>query len=320
MKLIKAEHRMALTGTPIENRLSELWSIFDFLMPGFLYNYEEFKKKYELPISKYGKEETVEALKKQVSPFILRRKKEDVLKELPSKQEEVVYSVMEEKQRTLYDAQLVRTKNVIAASQEEFNKKKIQILAELTKLRQICCDPELLFEDFTGGSAKRETCMELVKNAADAGHKMLLFSQFTSMLELLEADLVKENISFYKITGATSKEERIRLVKDFNADETPVFLISLKAGGTGLNLTGADIVIHYDPWWNTAAQDQATDRAHRIGQTKNVTVYKLIAKGSIEEKILKLQETKKELADSILSGETKSLGSMSKEDLMEILG
>ena len=320
VKLIKAEHRMALTGTPIENRLSELWSIFDFLMPGFLYNYEEFKKKYELPISKYGKEETVEALKKQVSPFILRRKKEDVLKELPSKQEEVVYSVMEEKQRTLYDAQLVRTKNVIAASQEEFNKKKIQILAELTKLRQICCDPELLFEDFTGGSAKRETCMELVKNAADAGHKMLLFSQFTSMLELLEADLVKENISFYKITGATSKEERIRLVKDFNADETPVFLISLKAGGTGLNLTGADIVIHYDPWWNTAAQDQATDRAHRIGQTKNVTVYKLIAKGSIEEKILKLQETKKELADSILSGETKSLGSMSKEDLMEILG
>lgn len=320
VKLVKAGHRFALTGTPIENRLSELWSIFDFLMPGFLYGYERFRTDFEAPIVKHDNDKAMEALRKMVSPFLLRRKKGDVLKDLPDKVEEVLYAGMESKQRKVYDAQATKLKAFVASKEDDFDKSKIEILAELTKIRQICCDPGLLFEDYDGESAKREACLELLENVADGGHKTLLFSQFTSMLALLEDDLKKMGLDYYKITGETPKEERLKLVKAFNADETPVFLISLKAGGTGLNLTGADIVIHYDPWWNTAAQDQATDRAHRIGQTKKVTVYRIIAKDTIEEKILKLQETKKELADSVLSGETRSLGSMTKEELLEILG
>lgn len=318
VKLVKANHRFALTGTPIENRLSELWSIFDFLMPGFLYSYDQFRKTFEVPISKNGDEGATEMLKSMISPFILRRKKKDVLKDLPDKIEEVRYAHMDDEQRKVYDGQAVRISKLIE-EKGDFNTGKIEILAELTRIRQICCDPGLLLADYTGGSAKREACIDLVRSAVDGGHKMLLFSQFTSMLAVLEEDLKREEINYYKLTGETSKEERMRLVKAFNSDDTPVFLISLKAGGTGLNLTGADIVIHYDPWWNTAAQDQATDRAHRIGQTRDVTVFKLIAKDTIEEKILRLQETKKELADAVLSGETRSLGSMSKEELLELI-
>lgn len=318
VKLIKAAHRFALTGTPVENRLSELWSIFDYLMPGFLYNYESFRKTYELPISRHNDPEATESLRNMIAPFILRRKKKDVLNDLPDKIEEIRYARLEDEQRRLYDGQAVRISRLIE-EKGDFNTGKIEILAELTRIRQICCDPNLIFSDYDGSSAKREACIDLVRSAAEGGHKMLLFSQFTSMLALLEEDLRDEGIAYYKLTGATSKEERMRLVKAFNSDETPVFLISLKAGGTGLNLTGADIVIHYDPWWNLAAQDQATDRAHRIGQTKDVTVFRLIAKDTIEEKIVKLQETKKELADAVLSGETKSLGSMSKEELLALL-
>ena len=318
VKLIKASHRFALTGTPVENRLSELWSIFDYLMPGFLYNYERFRKTYELPISKYSDPAATESLRNMIAPFILRRKKKDVLKDLPDKIEEVRYARLEDEQRRLYDGQAVRISRLIE-EKGDFNTGKIEILAELTRIRQICCDPNLIFDDYDGGSAKRQACIDLVRSAYEGGHKMLLFSQFTSMLELLEEDLRREGIDHYKLTGATSKEERMRLVKAFNSDDVPVFLISLKAGGTGLNLTGADIVIHYDPGWNLAAQDQATDRAHRIGQTKDVTVFRLIAKDTIEEKIVKLQETKKELADAVLSGETKSLGAMSKEELLALL-
>lgn len=318
VKLVHAVHRYALTGTPIENRLSELWSIFDYLMPGFLYNYEQFRKSFELPISKHGDEAATEALKNMISPFILRRKKKDVLKDLPDKIEEVRYARFDTEQRKLYDAQAIRISNLIE-EKGDLNTGKIEILAELTRIRQICCDPSLIFADYKGESAKREACVDLVESAADAGHKMLLFSQFASMLELLEKEFGRRGIEYYKLTGSTSKEERMRLVKAFNSDDTPVFLISLKAGGTGLNLTGADMVIHYDPWWNTAAQDQATDRAHRIGQTRDVTVFKLIAKDTIEEKIVRLQESKKELADAVLSGETRSLGSMSKEELMELI-
>lgn len=318
VKLVNAGHRFALTGTPIENRLSELWSIFDFLMPGFLYGYEEFRKTFELPISKYGDQAATERLKTMIAPFVLRRKKQDVLKDLPDKLEEIRYAKMDDIQRRIYDAQALRISKLIE-EKGDLNTGKIEILAELTRIRQICCDPNLVLADYDGESAKRQACIDLVVSAADGGHKMLLFSQFTSMLGLIEKDLQKEGLSYYKLTGETSKEGRMRLVKAFNSDDTPVFLISLKAGGTGLNLTGADIVIHYDPWWNLAAQDQATDRAHRIGQTRDVTVFRLIAKDTIEEKIVKLQETKKELADSVLSGEMKSLGSMSKEELLQLL-
>ena len=320
VKLIHSKHRYALTGTPIENRLSELWSIFDYLMPGFLYGYETFRKQLETPIVKHKDEAASERLKKMVAPFILRRLKGDVLKDLPDKMEEVRYARFEVEQQQLYDAQVVHMRNVVANQDaEDFEKNKLQILAELTKIRQICCDPELLFEKYTGGSAKRLACIELIHSAIEGEHKMLVFSQFTSMLELLEQDLKKQNIRYYKITGATPKENRMEMVSAFNTDDTPVFLISLKAGGTGLNLTGADVVIHYDPWWNQAVQNQATDRAHRIGQTKVVSVYKLIAKETIEEKIVKMQESKRDLADSILSGETGSITRMSKEELLELL-
>ncbi len=320
VKCIRSETKYALTGTPIENRLSELWSIFDYLMPGFLYGYETFKKEIERPIAKNQDSNASERLKKMVSPFILRRLKEDVLKDLPEKLEEVQYAQFEAKQQQIYDGQVVHMKEMLAKqSKEEFSQNKIQVLAELTKLRQICCDPALLFEDYHGESAKRQACMDLIKRAIEGEHRILLFSQFTSMLSLLEESLKKEGIEYYKITGSTSKEERIRLVKEFNEGKVPVFLISLKAGGTGLNLTGADVVIHYDPWWNQAVQNQATDRAHRIGQKKVVTVYKLIMKGSIEEKIVHLQEAKKNLADEILSGENGGLGQMTKEELLELL-
>ena len=196
---------------------------------------------------------------------------------------------------------------------------KMRILAEITRLRQICCDPSLIFENYHGTSAKRAACLDLIQSAIDGGHRMLVFSQFTSMLDLLAADLKKEAIPFFTITGATPKQERLRLVNEFNAGDTPVFLISLKAGGTGLNLTGADVVIHYDPWWNLAVQNQATDRAHRIGQTRQITVMKLIAAESIEEKIVELQEAKRELADAIIGGQTNSLMSLSREELLALI-
>lgn len=320
VKCINSKTKYALTGTPIENRLSELWSIFDYLMPGFLYGYETFRKELESPIAKNKDEEASNRLKRMISPFILRRLKQDVLTDLPEKLEEVQYAKFESKQQKLYDAQVVHMKEMLAKqSGSDFAQSKIQILAELTKLRQICCDPSLLFENFSGESAKRQACVDLIKRAIEGEHRMLIFSQFTSMLTLLEENLLKEGIAYYKITGSTSKEERIRLVKKFNEGDVPVFLISLKAGGTGLNLVGADVVIHYDPWWNQAVQNQATDRAHRIGQKKIVTVYKLIAKGTIEEKIVKLQESKKNLADEILSGEHGGLAQLSKEELMELL-
>jgi SNF2 family DNA or RNA helicase len=196
----------------------------------------------------------------------------------------------------------------------------MQILAEITKLRQICCDPALLLEDYAGGSAKTEMCMELIAHAVGAGHKVLLFSQFTSMLERLAARLKSEGIDYYMLTGSVGKEKRIRMVESFNSDSVPVFCISLKAGGTGLNLTAADIVIHYDPWWNVAVQNQATDRAHRIGQQNVVTVYRLVSEETIEEKIISMQERKQELAKQVLEGEGMDSITFSREELLELLG
>ncbi|MDO5519538.1 MAG: DEAD/DEAH box helicase [bacterium] len=320
VKLIRAKTKYALTGTPIENRLSELWSIFDYLMPGFLYKYEEFRKDFEIPIAKLKDEEVVHRLKRMIQPFILRRIKKDVLKDLPDKMEEVVYAKFENEQQKLYDSYVLKVKESLAKQDHsDFEKNKIKILADLTRLRQICCDPNLCYENYRGESAKLFTCLELIETAVENGHKILLFSQFTSMLAILKEELQKKGISHYEITGATSKEKRMQLVNQFNGDDTNVFLISLKAGGTGLNLTAADIVIHYDPWWNIAAQNQATDRAHRIGQRNVVTVFKLIAKGTIEEKILQMQQEKQNLADQIISGEMNQLSSLNREDLLQLL-
>ncbi|MBQ6342179.1 MAG: DEAD/DEAH box helicase [Anaerolineaceae bacterium] len=319
VKAASAKYRFALTGTPVENRLAELWSIFDFLMPGFLYSYQEFSSRFETPIVKNKDQELSAQLRQMTSPFILRRLKTDVLKDLPEKLEEVRYTRFEEDQRKLYDGQVVHMKQMISGMGGS-GEDKLKVLTELMRIRQICCDPSLLFEDYHGGSAKREACLDLIQSAIAGGHRMLVFSQFTSMLALLEEDLKKEDIQYLKLTGTTPKEQRIRMVREFNEGDVPVFLISLKAGGTGLNLTGADVVIHYDPWWNIAAQNQATDRAHRIGQTNTVTVYRLIVKDSIEEKILALQEAKKDLAESILSGDNISITSMSTDELLNLLG
>ena len=320
VKTVKAGFRLALTGTPVENRLSELWSIFDYLMPGYLFGYARFREEFEAPVVNGKDEEAAGRLQKMVRPFILRRLKQDVLSDLPDKIEKNMYAAMEGEQRQLYNAHVQRLVMLLSRqSEKEFQTAKIRILAELTKLRQLCCDPALLLEGYRGESAKTQLCLELIRGAVEGGHKVLLFSQFTSMLERLKEALAGEGIRFYSLDGSTPKARRLQLVDAFNRDGTQVFCISLRAGGTGLNLTGADIVIHFDPWWNVAAQNQATDRAHRIGQRNVVTVYRLITRDTIEEKIIQLQERKSRLAEQILGGEEMGPAALTKETLMEIL-
>lgn len=320
VKKITAAFKVALTGTPIENRLSELWSIFDYLMPGFLYTYQRFREEIETPIVAGGDANKMERLQRMIRPFILRRLKREVLKDLPEKLEENVFARLIGEQRQLYEAYLQRMKEMLdGKSEKEFRAGKLQILAELTRLRQLCCDPALLFEDYRGESAKADVCMELILDAVNGGHKVLLFSQFTTMLERLAMRLKKEGVGYYMLTGAVNKEKRMQMVESFNRDDIPVFCISLKAGGTGLNLTAADIVIHYDPWWNVAVQNQATDRAHRIGQKNVVTVYKLVSEGPIEEKIVDIQKRKKKLAERVLEGEGMDSITFTREELMELL-
>lgn len=321
VKVLNASCKLVLTGTPVENRLSELWSIFDFLMPGLLGSYERFRERYERPILE-GDERVSVRLRDAVRPFILRRTKENVASDLPDKIEEVVRAHMGGEQRKLYDAQVLEVRNQVSQAEgSSLGSQRFQILALLMRLRQICCDPRLLYEGYEEMSCKTETILTLVDRAVDAGEKMLIFSQFTSYLDVLASELEGRGVRFYTITGATPSARRVELVNKFNADDTPVFLISLKAGGTGLNLTGATVVVHADPWWNVAAQNQATDRAHRIGQTREVTVYQVIASGTIEERILDLQRTKAELADAVVQGDvsSRSISSLTREDLEELL-
>lgn len=321
VKAIDSKTRFALTGTPIENRLSELWSIFDYLMPGYLYSYKYFKQHFEEQIVLHTDSEAKAVAKVQtmIGPFLLRRLKKDVLKDLPDKLEEVVYAKFDQEQDKLYRA---TEKKIIDSlekkSKEEVKEDKLQVLAELTKLRQICCDPTLYFKDYKHGSAKLDTCLDLIESALDGGHKILLFSQFATMLEIIAKRLRERGIRHFLLRGSTSKRARRDMVDRFQNGEAEVFLISLKAGGTGLNLTAADVVIHYDPWWNVAAQNQATDRSHRIGQENAVTVYKLIMRNTVEERILHLQDLKKELAEHIISAEGVSFAEMSKEDILQL--
>lgn len=318
-RCLPARVRFALTGTPIENRTSELWSIFDFLMPGVLGSRERFAKTYEGPIEG-GDAHATERLRCLTSPFILRRLKTDVLSDLPDKTESVVRAHMSGEQDKLYRANQDRLARQIAHEMpQDFKRQKLQVLAELTRLRQICCDPALAYDDYKGGSAKLDTCMELISSAIDGGHKVLLFSQFTSMLDIISKRLDAEKVTHFTLTGSTSKEERRRLVERFQAGEASVFLISLRAGGVGLNLTAADMVIHYDPWWNLAAQNQATDRAYRIGQKRSVSVFKLICADTIEERIVAMQESKRELAESLLSGEAVSSSSLTRDEVLALL-
>ena len=322
VRLVNSSFRMALTGTPMENRLSELWSIFDYLMPGFLYGYTRFRSEIETPIVSDKDEDAMTRLRAMIHPFILRRLKKDVLKELPEKQEEIVTVALSGEQKKLYQAHSQRLKMFLEnQNDEDFAQNKLQILAELTKLRQLCCGPELLLENYKGENAKLETCIELITQAIAGGHKILLFSQFTSMLDLIGEELKKAKIDYYRIDGSVKKEARMEMVEQFQnpKNQVSVFCISLKAGGTGLNLTAADIVIHYDPWWNVAVQNQATDRAHRIGQKHAINVYQLIAEETIEQKICELQQVKEDLAEEVLSGEGISSTLFNKDEIMNLL-
>lgn len=318
VKKLKAEHKLALTGTPIENSLAELWSIFDFLMPDYLFNYHYFQAHYESEIVKNHNEEVQQKLKKLVAPFVLRRNKKEVLRELPDKIEQNYIIDFSEEENKLYVAHLAQVNRELSQMVNMQSTDKITILAMLTKLRQLCCEPRLVFENIHEPSSKLKACIHLIQTLKENKQKVLLFSSFTSMLELIADELYKEGISYYILTGATNKEERRELVERFQNDSTTVFLISLKAGGTGLNLTSAEAVIHYDPWWNQSAQNQATDRAYRIGQRKKVQVFKLVMKNSIEEKIQKLQLMKKELADMFVENNETNLAKMSKEELLSL--
>ena len=321
IKELKAETRYALTGTPIENSLAELWSIFDFIMPGYLFSYNKFKKIYETPIVKEENEDTMNKLKMLIEPFVLRRTKKEVLTELPEKTITVLNNNMEKEQERIYLSYLAKAKKEVAEkiNVNGFERSQIMILAALTRLRQICCHPGLFISDYKGESSKLIQCMEIIEDAIKAGRKILLFSGYSSMFEILAKELTKRRIKYFKLTGATKVSERIELVDEFNSNEDiKVFLISLKAGGTGLNLTGADMVIHYDPWWNQSAENQATDRAYRIGQKNNVQVYKLITSNSIEEKIYELQQKKSKLIDNMLSTKTTFINRFSKDEIMEL--
>ena len=321
IKLIEADTKYALTGTPIENSLNELWSIFDLVMPGYLFSYKKFKQNYEIPIIKEEDGYVFNKLKMLIEPFILRRTKKDVLKELPDKSTSIVNNQMTQEQEKIYLSYLAKARNELNEEIEVngFEQTRMKILALLTRLRQICCHPSLFIENYKGESGKLNQCIELLKDGVNSGHKILLFSGYTSMFEIIEKELKKNDINYYKLTGETKVNDRLDLINSFNSNENiKVFLISLKAGGTGINLTSADMVIHYDPWWNLSVENQATDRTHRIGQTKKVQVYKLITKNSIEEKIYELQNKKEELIDNILSTNTKFINSLSKEEIMSL--
>lgn len=321
IKQIHAKTRFALTGTPIENSVLELWSIFDFLMPTFLSTYAKFKAKYSIKAMEENPN-LIKQLNEQISPFILRRKKKDVLKELPDKIEKNIYIDMTEEQKKLYLAELEQAKSKIqdTIQKDGFTKSQILILSLLTRLRQICIDPRL-YVNSDIRSGKRDALLQVLREAIQNGHKILLFSQFSSALKLVQKELHENNITTYYLDGSTPSKTRIELVNSFNQDDTNVFLISLKAGGTGLNLTSADVVIHLDLWWNPQVENQATDRSHRIGQKHVVEVIRLIAKGTIEENILKLQSKKRKLSEQVIEGKSRDqiiLSKLTEEELLSL--
>lgn len=318
VKKINAEHRFALTGTPIENSLIELWSIFDFIMPGYLYSSHEFRNKYENPLIHDGNRSVADNFRMRIKPFMLRRMKSDVLNELPEKIENTMYAELTAEQKELYSSYLAIAKDTTLSILSEGGSGKMRILTLLMRLRQICCHPTLFDENYAKESGKLNLLTELVTNAVEAGHRILIFSQFTSMLSIIKDKLKSIDIDCFYLDGKTPSYERAELADRFNGGENSVFLISLKAGGVGLNLTGADMVIHYDPWWNPAVTEQASDRAYRIGQTKAVQVIRLAAKGTIEEKILKLQENKKNLAEDIVRVNTDTFKNLTNEEILSL--
>lgn len=319
-KKIKAKAHFALTGTPIENALGELWSIFDFILPQYFSTRHHFKNKYENPILKDHDKDASKQLHKQIQPFILRRMKKDVLKELPDKIETKISVKMTPKQEEIYYAYLKESLWAIENNIKQHGRDKasFDILSRITHLRQICDHPALFLDNYDGQSAKLQTLIELLRESLDGGHQVLVFSQFTSMLSLIRDQLDQNELDYYYLDGSVKIDQRQELVKGFNHGQRKIFLISLKAGGTGLNLVGADVVIHVDPWWNPAVEQQATDRAYRIGQKNNVQVYKLITAHTIEEKIYQLQESKKDLIDSLIHSQESFLTSLTEDEIIDL--
>ena len=319
VKAVRAKHRFALTGTPIENALSELWSIFDFVMPGFFPRYSKFSDIYEKPIMRGEDEEVMRELKLRIQPFILRRMKKQVLRDLPDKTESMRMAEMTAKQRKIYLSYLSRIQEEIKENKSiQSGAGRIQVLSALTRLRQICCHPGTFVENYTSGSGKLDLLMEQLPDILDGGHSVLVFSQFTSMLSIIAKELDEAGIAYFYMAGSTKAADRKQYVKEFNEGRVKVFLVSLKAGGTGLNLIGADTVIHFDPWWNPAVEEQATDRAYRIGQNKNVHVIKYVMKDSIEEKIYQLQRRKKELSNQVIDSGEVFINQLTREELFEL--
>jgi hypothetical protein len=324
-KELRGDHRLVLTGTPIENSLSEIWSIFDFLLPGYLGSQREFRQDYEGALPEEERDQALRELASHVHPFILRRTKEEVCEELPPKMEQVLFCELGPEQRHLYNTVLAAGRQMLHQAQGEgWRRHRFELLSILMRLRQICCHPDLLPADFREGmdepipSVKMDLAREVILEAIDSGSRILLFSQFTSVLKLLPPWLDENGIRYEYLDGAT-KDRQMR-VDRFNADDgIPIFLLSLKAGGTGLNLTGANTVIHYDQWWNPMVEDQATDRTHRIGQTRNVTAIKHVARHTIEEKILALQESKRDLFRRLIAGAPGRLGELTEEDVEFLL-
>lgn len=317
VKSLKSRHRLALTGTPIENGLSELWSIFDFLLPGYLYSLNYFTKNFEKPIQ-MGDEKRKSQLQKLVSPFILRRTKKQVLNDLPDKVEKDMWLNFSPEEKQLYLANLAQVNEQLQQQLELEKVDSILILAMMTRLRQICCEPRMLYENYKGESTKFSMCLDLIETLKENGKKVLLFSSFTSIFDDFIEEFDRRGIKYHMITGAVDKKKRKEEVDAFQNDDSNVFLISLKAGGTGLNLTKAQAVIHFDPWWNVSAQNQATDRAYRIGQTKNVLVYQLLMKNTIEEKIYEMQKRKKEMSDLFVENSNGGISTLSKEELKDL--
>ena len=348
VKAVRARHRLVLTGTPLENSVLDLWSIFDFLMPGYLGRAQDFRERYELPIAREKNAEAQARLARRLRPFILRRLKREVAKDLPARLEQVSFCELNEEQRAVYQQVIEASRKEVteAVGAQGLAKSRMVVLTALLRLRQICCDLRLLKLERGGEkgsdgvmesgteavpqqsntpplhrpapSGKFELFGELLEEVIDGGHRVLVFSQFVSMLTLLREKLAADGIEYCYLDGSTT--DRGAVVGRFQQTSSiPVFLISLKAGGVGLNLTGADTVIHFDPWWNPAVEDQATDRAHRIGQTRVVTSYKLITRGTVEEKILALQARKREIAQAMLGGEEQLAAALTWEEIQDLL-
>ncbi|MBQ3864476.1 MAG: DEAD/DEAH box helicase, partial [Clostridia bacterium] len=312
---LSGESRFALTGTPVENHLGELWAVFDYVLPGFLGDAREFANRFQTSTEAQDRE--LAALRRRTAPFLLRRVKSDVLRDLPPKIEHDVLVDMTPEQYQAY----AHTHNLLLRqirhmdNQSERGRGMMRTLAAITRLRQLCCHPGLYLDQYEGSSGKLQACLELVAEAVEGGHFVLLFSQFTQMLDILRRHLRAMGISFLYMDGDTSARERVRLVNAFNACEADVFLISLRAGGFGLNLTNADVVIQYDPWWNPAVEDQASDRAHRIGQTRPVEVIRLVTRNSVEERVMALKEEKRDLIARAISGGETSIRELNREEL-----